>query len=120
MTIFDMFTCRGNNSPRLSLSSFLGRLFRQSFIEERPSGVKRAGNWTGREFGPASGREKITAGLFTGFRLRKGPESAGRASMMKRKRILGMLAGFMLVFVLTGPLAAAENSFELTIPGCNY
>jgi hypothetical protein len=37
---------------------------------------------------------------------------------MKGKRIFGMLAGLMLVFVLAWPLAAAENSFELTIPGC--
>ena len=38
--------------------------------------------------------------------------------MMNGKKILGILAGLMLIFVLTWPLAAAENSFELTIPGC--
>lgn len=38
--------------------------------------------------------------------------------MMNGKKILGILAGLMLVFVLAWPLAAAENSFELTIPGC--
>jgi len=38
--------------------------------------------------------------------------------MMNGKKILGILAGLMLVFVLTWPLAAAERSFELTIPGC--
>jgi hypothetical protein len=38
--------------------------------------------------------------------------------MMNRKTIFGLLAGFMLVFVLAWPLAAAEQTFELTIPGC--
>jgi hypothetical protein len=38
--------------------------------------------------------------------------------MMNRKKIFGILAGFMLVFALTWPLEAAEKSFELTIPGC--
>ena len=38
--------------------------------------------------------------------------------MMNGKKILSILAGLMLVFVLTWPLAAAEKSFELTIPGC--
>ena len=38
--------------------------------------------------------------------------------MMNGKRILGILAGLMLVFVLIWPLAAAEKSFDLTIPGC--
>ena len=37
---------------------------------------------------------------------------------MNRKKISGLLAGLMLVFVLAWPLAAAEKSFELTIPGC--
>ena len=37
---------------------------------------------------------------------------------MNGKKILGILAGLMLVFVLAWPLAAAEKSFELTIPGC--
>ena len=64
------------------------------------------------------GEEKISAGLFTNFHLRKGPESAGRVSIMNGKKIFGVLAGLMLVFVLTWPLAAAEKSFELTIPGC--
>jgi hypothetical protein len=63
-------------------------------------------------------KEKISAGLFTDFRLRKGPEFAGRVSTMNGKKILSILAGLMLVFVLTWPLAAAEKSFELTIPGC--
>ena len=38
--------------------------------------------------------------------------------MMNGKKILGILAGLMLVFVLAWPLAAAEKSFDLTIPGC--
>ena len=38
--------------------------------------------------------------------------------MMNGKKIFGLLAGLMLVFVLTWPLVAAEKSFELTIPGC--
>jgi hypothetical protein len=38
--------------------------------------------------------------------------------MMNGKKIFGILAGLMLVFVLAWPLAAAEKSFELTIPGC--
>jgi hypothetical protein len=38
--------------------------------------------------------------------------------MMNRGKILGILAGLMLVFVLTWPLAAAEQAFELNIPGC--
>jgi len=37
---------------------------------------------------------------------------------MNWKKIFGLLAGLMLVFVLAWPLAAAEKSFELTIPGC--
>ena len=37
---------------------------------------------------------------------------------MNRKKVFGLLAGLMLVFVLTWPLSAAEKSFELTIPGC--
>lgn len=37
---------------------------------------------------------------------------------MNGRKIFGLLAGLMLVFVLTWPLTAAENSFELTIPGC--
>ena len=41
-----------------------------------------------------------------------------RASMMNGTKIFGLLAGLMLVFVLTWPLAAAEKSFDLTIPGC--
>jgi hypothetical protein len=38
--------------------------------------------------------------------------------MMNRKNFLGFLTGLMLVFVLAWPLAAAEKTFELTIPGC--
>jgi hypothetical protein len=38
--------------------------------------------------------------------------------MLKGKKIFGALAGIMLVLVLAWPLAAAEKSFELTIPGC--
>jgi hypothetical protein len=34
------------------------------------------------------------------------------------KGIVGLLAGLMLVFTLAGPLAAAEQTFDLTIPGC--
>jgi|GEM_PF-1954908 len=41
-----------------------------------------------------------------------------RVSRMNGKKIFGILAGLMLVFVLTWPLAAAEKSFDLTIPGC--
>ena len=41
-----------------------------------------------------------------------------RASRMNGKKIFGILAGLMLVFVLTWPLAAAEQTFELNIPGC--
>jgi hypothetical protein len=37
---------------------------------------------------------------------------------MNRKTIFGLLAGFMLVFTLASPLAAAEQAFDLTIPGC--
>jgi hypothetical protein len=37
---------------------------------------------------------------------------------MNGKRIFGVLAGLMLVFVLTWPLAAAEKVLELAIPGC--
>ncbi len=37
---------------------------------------------------------------------------------MNGKKIFGILAGLMLVFVLAWPLAAAEKSFDLTIPGC--
>ena len=38
--------------------------------------------------------------------------------MMNGKKILGLLAGLMLVFVLAWPLAAADQAFELNIPGC--
>ena len=38
--------------------------------------------------------------------------------MMGGKKIFGLLAGLMLVFVLVWPLAAAEQTFDLTIPGC--
>lgn len=38
--------------------------------------------------------------------------------MINGKKILGILAGVMLVFVLAWPLVAAEKSFDLTIPGC--
>jgi hypothetical protein len=38
--------------------------------------------------------------------------------MTNGKKILGLLAGLMLVIVIAGPLSAAENSIELTIPGC--
>lgn len=38
--------------------------------------------------------------------------------MMNRKKIVCLLAGFVLVFVFARPLAAAEQTFELTIPGC--
>jgi hypothetical protein len=38
--------------------------------------------------------------------------------MLNGKKIFGALAGIMLVFMLAWPLAAAEKSFELTIPGC--
>lgn len=38
--------------------------------------------------------------------------------LMNRKTIFGLLAGLMLVFVLAGPLAAAEQTFDVTIPGC--
>lgn len=41
-----------------------------------------------------------------------------RGVMMKRKTIFGLLAGLMLVFALSWPLAAAEQTFDLTIPGC--
>ena len=37
---------------------------------------------------------------------------------MKRKTIFGLLAVLMLFFVLASPLAAAEQTFDLTIPGC--
>jgi hypothetical protein len=37
--------------------------------------------------------------------------------MMNGKTIFGLLAGLMLVFVLAWPLSAAEQPFELTIPG---
>jgi hypothetical protein len=37
---------------------------------------------------------------------------------MKGKTIFSLLAGLMLVFALAGPLAAAEQTFDLTIPGC--
>lgn len=37
---------------------------------------------------------------------------------MSGKTFFGFLAGLMLVFVLTSPLAAAERTFDLTIPGC--
>jgi hypothetical protein len=36
----------------------------------------------------------------------------------KTKTIFGFLAGLMLIFVLAWPLAAAEQKFDLTIPGC--
>ena len=38
--------------------------------------------------------------------------------MMNRKTIFGFMAGLMLVFVLAWPLAAAEQTFELTSLGC--
>lgn len=38
--------------------------------------------------------------------------------MINGKKILGILAGVMLVFVFAWPLAAAEKSFDLIIPGC--
>lgn len=38
--------------------------------------------------------------------------------LMKRKTIFGLLAGLMLAFAFAWPLAAAEQAFELTIPGC--
>ena len=38
--------------------------------------------------------------------------------MRNGKKIFSTLAGIMLVFMLVWPLAAAEKSFELTIPGC--
>lgn len=38
--------------------------------------------------------------------------------LMNGKTIFGLLAGLMLVFVLAWPLAAAEQTFDLTIPGC--
>jgi hypothetical protein len=38
--------------------------------------------------------------------------------MLNGKKIFGALTGIMLVFILAWPLAAAEKSFELTIPGC--
>ena len=34
------------------------------------------------------------------------------------KKVLCLLAGFLLVFVLVQPIAAAEQTFELNIPGC--
>jgi len=37
---------------------------------------------------------------------------------MSGKRIIGLLAGLMLVLALAWPLAAEEKSFDLTIPGC--
>lgn len=37
--------------------------------------------------------------------------------MMKGKAIFGLLAGLMMAFVLAWPIAAAEQSFELTISG---
>jgi hypothetical protein len=36
----------------------------------------------------------------------------------KTKTTYGLLAGLMLVFALSWPLAAAEQTFDLTIPGC--
>ena len=39
-------------------------------------------------------------------------------NMMNGKTIFGLLAGLILVFVLAGPLAAAEQTFDVTIPGC--
>ena len=38
--------------------------------------------------------------------------------MMNGKKILGVLAGLMLVLVVAWPLPAAEQAFELNIPGC--
>jgi hypothetical protein len=38
--------------------------------------------------------------------------------MLNGKKIFGALVGIMLVYMLAWPLAAAEKSFELTIPGC--
>jgi hypothetical protein len=38
--------------------------------------------------------------------------------LMNGKTIFGLLAGLMLLFVLAWPLAAAEQTFDLTIPDC--
>ena len=38
--------------------------------------------------------------------------------LMKGKTTFSLLAVFMLLFVLVSPLAAAEQTFDLTIPGC--
>ena len=38
--------------------------------------------------------------------------------LMNGKTTFGLLAGLMLVFALSWPLAAAEQTFDLTIPGC--
>ena len=66
--------------------------------------------------GPDSGR----APAFARIKLRLGENERFFTgdSTMNGKKILGILAGLMLVFVLAWPLAAAEKSFDLTIPGC--
>lgn len=38
--------------------------------------------------------------------------------MRNGKKIFSALIGILIVFMLAWPLAAAEKSFELTIPGC--
>jgi hypothetical protein len=68
--------------------------------------------------GRCPGRRENFRWTFHGLPPKKRAESTGRASIMNGKKIFGILAGLMLVFVLTWPLAAAEKSFELTVPGC--
>ncbi len=87
----------------------------------------RGVGWSGRR-AEVRGEEKISAGLFASFRLKEETDRGAktgrgsyyftRGSRMNGKKIFGILAGLMLVFVLAWPLAAAEKSFDLTIPGC--
>ncbi len=73
--------------------------------------------------------QKFT-GIFPRFRLRKG--GIGRAVPVQRilvlvergedgvmgKRVLGLMAAAMVFLILAGPLAAAEETLLLDIPGC--
>jgi len=66
------------------------------------------------------GRVTVTfpSGSNTGGGSHDGNAVLREMKNMNGKRIIGLLAGLMLVLALAGPLAAEEKSFDLTIPGC--
>jgi hypothetical protein len=68
--------------------------------------------------------------IFLGLPSKKGPDRTGairpeatmiprmRGRVMMGKRILGLIGAALMLLVVATPLAAAEKTVQLEIPGC--